>query len=233
MWGMLPSLATPILASKGGVFALRPPSRIVQERGSVSAMIRSAASKVMWVGRATVFLLGVAVILAMVFGAASTVSAHTGNKGFFHLGHKNVSQAMSTLVKKGAGPALNLKVGSGPPLAVNSSAKVNNLNSDQLDGVDSTQFAQKLDSGMTTLNPSSIPAQTCGHLVIDPPGAGDISNDVVVVTPDSVAAQTNLVFGASRASQNPNAFRIRMCNITAGSIDPPSANYYWMIFHQP
>lgn len=107
------------------------------------------------------------------------------------------------------------------------------LNADQLDGVDSTQFAQKLDSGMITFDPTSIAAQTCNHLVIDPPGAGDISNDVVVVTPDSLAASTNLVFGASRASQNPNAFRIRMCNITTSAIDPPSATYYWMIFHQP
>ena len=105
------------------------------------------------------------------------------------------------------------------------------LNADQLDGVDSTQFAQKLDSGMVTFDPTSIAAQTCGFLVVDPPGAGDISNDVVVVTPDSTAASQNLVFGASRANQNPNGFRIRMCNITTSAIDPLSANYYWMIFH--
>ena len=179
------------------------------------------------------FLVGLAVILALLFGAASTVSAHTGNKGFFHLAHKNVAKKVSTLVKKGAGPALNLQVGSGPPLAVNSSEKVTNLNSDQLDGVDSTQFAQTLDSGMTTFDPISIAAQSCNHIVIDPPGVGDISNDVVVVTPNSVAANLNLVFGTARASQNPNAFRIRFCNITAGPIDPPSATYYWMIFHQP
>ncbi len=103
-------------------------------------MFRSAASKVMWVGRATVFLVGLAVILALVFGAASTVSAHTGNKGFFHLGHKNVSEKVSTLVKKGAGPALNLQVGSGPPLAVNSSEKVEGFNADKLDGQDSDTY---------------------------------------------------------------------------------------------
>ncbi len=196
-------------------------------------MAKTAASKVMWVGKATVFLVGLAVILALLFGVASTALAHKGEKGFFHIGHKNVSKAVSTLVKKGAGPALNLQVGSGPPLAVNSSEKVTNLNSDQLDGVDSTQFARKLDSGMTTIDPISIAAQSCNHLVIDPPGAGDISNDVVMVTPDSVAANLNLVFGTARASQNPNAFRIRFCNITTSAIDPPSATYYWMIFHQP
>ena len=107
-------------------------------------MLRSAASKVMWVGRATVFLIGLAVILALVFGVASTVSAHTGNKGFFHLGHKNVSNALSTLVKQGPGPALNLMVQSGqPPLKVNSSGKVANLNSDKLDGLDQSAFLRK------------------------------------------------------------------------------------------
>ena len=71
---------------------------------------------------------------------ASTSFAHKGNKGFFHLGHRNVSKAVSTLVKKGAGPALNLKVGSGPPMAVNSSEKVANLNADKIDTLDSTEI---------------------------------------------------------------------------------------------
>ena len=118
-------------------------------------MVRSAASKVMWVGRATVFLIGVAVILALVFGVASTVSAHTDNKGFFHLGHKNVSGAMSRLAGKVAGPSLfigngsedpkatalrlNVKPGK-PPLKVNSDAKVPMLNTDKLDGNDSASF---------------------------------------------------------------------------------------------
>ena len=103
-------------------------------------MIRNAASKVMWVGRATVFLLGVAVILALLFGVASSAFAHGGNKGFFHLGHKNVTSKVSTLIKRGAGPALNLRVGSGPPLKVNSDTKVPKLNTDKLDGKDSASF---------------------------------------------------------------------------------------------
>lgn len=105
-------------------------------------MLRSATSKVMWVGRATVFLVGLAVILALLFGVASTVSAHTGNKGFFHLGHKNVSKAVSTLVKQGPGPALSLVVGTGqPPLQVNATAgKATNLNADKLDGLDQSAF---------------------------------------------------------------------------------------------
>jgi hypothetical protein len=61
-------------------------------------MIRSAASKVMWVGRATVFLVGLAVILALVFGVLSRAGAHTGSVGLFHLGHSNVASTISTLV---------------------------------------------------------------------------------------------------------------------------------------
>jgi len=41
-------------------------------------MLRSAANKVMWVGRATVFLVGLAVILALVVGFATAALAGTG-----------------------------------------------------------------------------------------------------------------------------------------------------------
>jgi len=207
----------------------------------------------MWVGRATVFFVGLSVILALMLGLASTALGANGD--FLRLESlKNVATKTTALVGKAAtgsslivknpsgGSALDLQVGdltvdpatkNTAPMKVNSQAKVADLNADQLDGVGATQFAQKLDSGMITLDPTSIPAQSCGFLASDPPGAGDLSNDVVVVTPDSIAANQNLVFGASRANQNPQAFRVRMCNITTSSIDPPSATYYWMIFHLP
>jgi hypothetical protein len=102
-------------------------------------MLRNAASKVMWVGRATVFLVGLAVILALVFGVATTALGANGQP--FFLGKRNVASAISTLVKQGAGPALRLQVGAGqPPLAVDSSGKVANLNADQLDGKSDTDF---------------------------------------------------------------------------------------------
>ena len=45
-------------------------------------MIRSAVvSKVMWVGRATVFLVGLAVILALVFGTATAAFAALSSRG--------------------------------------------------------------------------------------------------------------------------------------------------------
>lgn len=101
-------------------------------------MLRTAAAKVMWVGRATVFLVGLAVILAVVLGVASAAFGADG--GNFKLGRSNLASAVSTLTKSGPGPALSLVVGSGPPLAVNSPQKVANLNADSLDGLDSAQI---------------------------------------------------------------------------------------------
>jgi hypothetical protein len=52
-------------------------------------MLRSAARKVMWVGRATVFLVGLAVILALLFGEASMAFARDGES--LLLGERNVA----------------------------------------------------------------------------------------------------------------------------------------------
>ena len=78
---------------------------------------------------------GLALVLALVLGAASMALGADGD--FFKVGRSNLASAVSTLTKRGAGPALSLRVGSGAPLAVNSSTKVANLNADKLDGVDS------------------------------------------------------------------------------------------------
>ena len=117
-------------------------------------MLRSAASKVMWVGRTTVFLIGLAVILALIFGMVSRATAHSGSTGLFHLNHNNPASALSTLTgtlagavlkvdNNGAGPALSLEVGSGQaPLTVNASAgKATNLNADRLDDREASSFA--------------------------------------------------------------------------------------------
>ena len=117
-------------------------------------MIKSAARKVIWVGRATVFLVGLAVILALVLGVATT--AMGAAPGTFKLGQINTSNAISTLVGAVGGPnlkvqntgtgssatALELQVAQGkPPLTVNSDAgKATNLDADELDGQDSAAF---------------------------------------------------------------------------------------------
>ena len=99
-------------------------------------MVGSVVSKVMWVGRATVFLVGLAVIAALLFGVATTALGANGD--FFKVGRSNSASAVSVLDKRGAGPALRLEVGNGKPLAVDSAAKVDNLNADRIDGKDSS-----------------------------------------------------------------------------------------------
>jgi hypothetical protein len=94
-----------------------------------------------------------ALIVALTLGVASTAMGHTGSVGLFHLNHSNAVNATSKLVGSVAGPilrldnsnasgtALNLQVEPNrPPMTVNSSTKVTDLNADQLDGQDSTAF---------------------------------------------------------------------------------------------
>jgi hypothetical protein len=76
-------------------------------------MLRSAASKVMWEGKATVFVVGLSVILALVFGVTS--SALGANGGSFILGKgANTATKVTGLVGKVAtGSALVVKNPSG------------------------------------------------------------------------------------------------------------------------
>lgn len=93
-------------------------------------MLRSAASKVAWAGRAPVFLVGLAMILALVLGVATTAVGANGSP--FLLGKRNAASAVSTLVRQGPGPALNLVVGVvQAPLTVNSDARVTDLNAEK------------------------------------------------------------------------------------------------------
>ena len=52
-------------------------------------MTRTMIGKVMWVGRATVFTIGLAVMLALPVGVASTALAGTGIGARFDLGKIN------------------------------------------------------------------------------------------------------------------------------------------------
>ena len=71
-------------------------------------MIRSAASKVMFVGRATTFMVGLAVIVALTVGVAS--AAFGANGGRLILGSlNNTATAITKLTGTvGGGPALQV-----------------------------------------------------------------------------------------------------------------------------
>jgi hypothetical protein len=118
-------------------------------------MVRSTVKKVMWVGRATVFMVGLAVVLALVLGVAAAALGAPMNT--FKLGQINTSNAISTLVGAVSGSnlkientgtnanatALELKVPQGnAPLTVNAGAgKATNLNADRLDDWEASSFA--------------------------------------------------------------------------------------------
>ncbi len=110
--------------------------------------------KVMWVGRATVFLVGLAVILALTVGVATTALGANGQS--FLLGRFNAATALTKLTGNVNGAAmqvvnsnadandtaLNLSVQAGEaPMTVNSAKKVANLNADRLDDREASSFA--------------------------------------------------------------------------------------------
>ena len=119
-------------------------------------MTKRAAKKLMMVGRAMVFTVGLAVTLALMAGVATAALAAVPGDPF-KLGSLNTVNALTRLVGNRAGGmllvdntstaanarALDLRVEPGrAPLVVNAEAgKAANLNSDKLDGRDSTSFA--------------------------------------------------------------------------------------------
>jgi hypothetical protein len=119
-------------------------------------MTKTIFSKVVWVGRATTFLVGLAAVLALTVGLASTALAGAGVGARFDLGKTNTVNALTKLVGSVAGPslqidnnnsagasatALDLQVEPGKaPMSVNSDGRVANLNADKLDGQDASAF---------------------------------------------------------------------------------------------
>lgn len=143
-------------------------------------MIRSAASKAMWVGRTTSAIIGLAVALALVLGVSTmALAAVPGDP--FKLGKINSINRVSTLVgsvtgpllkvdNNGGGPALKLEANSGKsPLVVNADAgKAANLDADKLDGKDSSEFLGKTEKAADAVHAdqadSATNAQNAGKL---------------------------------------------------------------------
>jgi hypothetical protein len=112
-------------------------------------MLGNTVKKVTWMARATTTIVGLAIMLALVFGVATTALAGTGIGATFNLGQINTVNAISKLVGSVAGPslqidnnstdaaatALDLQVEAGKaPMKINSETQVANLNADKVDG---------------------------------------------------------------------------------------------------
>ncbi len=170
-------------------------------------MTKTIFKKVMFVGRATVFMVGLAVILALTVGVAG--AAFGANGGNFILGQTNAATAITKLAGSAgvAGPslqidnnstdaaatALDLQVEPGKaPMKVNSGAQVANLNADKVDGKDANQMVRvasftgrsPLANGTSgTVATTTINAPAPGFLVID--ASSDVDN---VTESDPIAA---------------------------------------------
>lgn len=116
---------------------------------------KTILAKIWWLGRGTATLMGVAVLLALAVGLASTALAGTGVGARLDLGKINTVNAVTGLVGSVAGSSLkvdNNSTGTGatalrlevepgkPPMSVNSTAEVQGLNVDSLDGKNSSDF---------------------------------------------------------------------------------------------
>jgi hypothetical protein len=177
-------------------------------------MMRSAVGKVMWVGKATVFLVGLAVIMALVLSVSSAALAGTGVGATFNLGKQNTVNRLSQLLgstdnallnidNSNGGPsatALSLKVEPGlAPMTVNSSTQVSNLNADLVDGRSASSFVANSTyrhgqgeerTGTVLSDGSKVLSESCPNgdrLLSGGPASVNANSDVL----DSFAQDTN------------------------------------------
>jgi hypothetical protein len=83
-------------------------------------------------------------------------------------------------------------------------------------------------AGTSTLDFPSIAAGTCTYILVNP-GVGDISNDPVLVSNSNLVPEELVATGWH--SNLTDFFRLRLCNVSAGALDAPSTDYYWVVFN--
>jgi hypothetical protein len=181
-------------------------------------MFGSVVNKVMWVGRATVFLVGLTVTLALVLGLASMAFGANGQP--FLLGRGNLATVVTRLTGNADGSAmqvtnnnagandtaltLNVQPGEAP-MRVNSDAAVANLNADELDGQDSGDLAKprgyahvRLQGGVDPVYPSRGVND-----VIVPVGQPNLYCFDLAFTPDAAVGSPFLANSAVVATVTP------------------------------
>lgn len=123
-------------------------------------MMKKIARRTLRIARGTALAVGAAVMMAVVLGVTTTALAGTEVGATFNLGKANTVDAVSRLVgsvtgsmlivdNNGAGTALDLRVGpattppdqkTAAPMKVDSQARVDNLNADELDNKSASDF---------------------------------------------------------------------------------------------
>jgi hypothetical protein len=152
-------------------------------------MLRSSFSRAWGRGKVAIPVVATAFALALVtpalaatggnfvLGVANTATATSTSAGITQLTANIANPAMkliNTSSSTGA-TALNLQTASNkPPMTTNSSAKVNNLNADKLDGKDSTSFAPAQAAPLwAVVNSDGTLARGKGVTNISKPNTGD------------------------------------------------------------
>lgn len=151
-------------------------------------MLGSVVSKVMWVGRATIFLVGLAVVLFLTL--AIVAQAADARVPALKKGVVNTVRTMTTLVgsltdpilkldNNGTGPALQLDVEPGTaPLVVNSDTEVANLraaNATQADTATQATNADQVDDTNFTFNRTGVIQPNTSVDVLNVPNVGKIA----------------------------------------------------------
>ena len=231
-----------------GMLLLRPTTQ------GAEGMIRSAASKVMWVGRATVFLVGLAVILALLFGVASTALGKNGQALILGKGD-NVATKVTGLIGKVAtgsalvvknpsgGSALELRVGdpaaapstkTTAPMKVDSEAKVANLNADELDGEDSEAFQQRVSgdcapgsSIQAIAQDGTVACQDADHQIVQASTAFD--NDGFKVRSVSCPVGSKVLGGGARYSTSATLVTAGNTDDIAITVSAPQGDSGWTV----
>jgi len=181
---------------------------------------------------------------SMLVLVVATAVAGTGVGSLFNLGQTNTVDAQSILTgnagaaaqfrveNTGGGPALSLLVNSGvTPLKVTSSTKVDNLNADKLDGIDSTAFlpaSAVVRVGPVNVSPSSFgnssSVATIGQLSF----TGDCALDTVSGTQSvELVIQSSANHGAFAVVSQPG-----VVTFTDGAVADMSANSPYLLARQ-
>jgi len=204
-------------------------------------MLGSAAKKVAWLARTTTTVVGLAIMLALVLGVATTALAGTGIGARFDLGKTNTVDAVSKLVGSVAGPslqidnnltgagatAIDLQVEPGKaPMKVNSGTRVTNLNADRLDGKDSGQFAAGSNGVATNADKvDGLDANGLSRAAFSQSGSAvAIGQDGTMRSVDITAPTEGfLVISASVSSRNDSAEELAGCEIQVGGSQIPGS----------
>jgi hypothetical protein len=210
-------------------------------------MAKTMFKKVVWLGRASTFCVGLAVILALSVGLASAALAGTGVGAPFNLGKTNTVDALSSLVGRtsssmlkvdnnGSGTALDLRVGpsttppeqkAAVPMKVDSQAKVANLTADKVDGVDMPL------SGDTFVDPPNVGAHSCLQSSVTIPGKQASDSGLLFpsrnFTVGVSGANVTLVTHAGVGVDSADKLFYTMCNVGDSATDPPGGFWSYVI----